>query len=324
MTRIIDGHVHLSSVENITKLNAIREFVGASRMAIACLHYDPGSNPAAFSAKSAYPDRFYVFAALKHSAGSNSNAEERVPPLDEQLARLIDQGADGVKILETKPDSRKALGIAIDSDYFEPFFTVAEKLGFPILWHAADPPEFWDPTLTPKWAADEGWGYDTTFPSYDQILGEVENVLARHPNLVVIFAHFLFLSHDLSRAASLFDRYQNVSFDLAPGVELLYNLSKNSSRSRDFFITYASRIVFGTDIYDELTPQQAAHRAGIVRRFLETADEFRVPEGADKLLGPPEDGLIRGLNLPSEVLEMIYWSNFERIVGPKPIIAQAR
>lgn len=43
-----------------------------------------------------------------------------------------------------------------------------------------------------------------------------------------------------------------------------------------------------------------------------------MPEGADFLLGPPEDGIMRGLELPANVLEKIYHLNFERLTGPKP------
>ena len=39
-------------------------------------------------------------------------------------------------------------------------------------------------------------------------------------------------------------------------------------------------------------------RAGIVFRWLETEDTFRVPEAADFLLGQPEDGIIHGLQSP--------------------------
>ncbi|MDH7602279.1 MAG: amidohydrolase family protein [Armatimonadota bacterium] len=319
MAELIDSHVHLRSAEGATQLDSICRRIGAKRMGIVCLHYDPQSNSAAFQAKKALPDRFYVFAALDHSSRTSSMGSDLgALPLDEQVRVLIEKGADGIKLLETKPDSRKALGIPIDSDYFEPFFAYAEREGIPIVWHAADPPEFWVPRLTPKWAVEKGWGYDETFPSYEQILAEVENVLERHPGLVVTFAHFLFLSNDLPRAANLLDTYDNVHFDLAPGIELLYNLSRNPTESREFFVTYARRIIFGTDIEDSLSLEQAAHRAGIVKRFLETDDEFRVPEGADELLGPPEDGVIRGLRLPAEVLEMIYHRNFERIVGEHP------
>ncbi|MDH7570947.1 MAG: hypothetical protein QHJ73_15330, partial [Armatimonadota bacterium] len=56
----------------------------------------------------------------------------------------------------------------------------------------------------------------------------------------------------------------------------------------------------------------------IVRRWLETDEEYRMPPGADFLLGPPEDGIVRGMSLPEEVLGRIYRGNFQRLVGTQP------
>ena len=64
------------------------------------------------------------------------------------------------------------------------------------------------------------------------------------------------------------------------------------------YVDYAHRLVFGTDICSDLSPQEARIRAGIAFRWLETDDTFRVPPEADFLLGPPEDGIIRGMALP--------------------------
>ena len=70
---------------------------------------------------------------------------------------------------------------------------------------------------------------------------------------------------------------------------------------------------------------EAIARAGITFRWLESAEEFRVPECADFLLGPPEDGIIRGMSLPDEVLKRIYGGNLMRLAGatPKPLDAAA-
>jgi hypothetical protein len=43
-----------------------------------------------------------------------------------------------------------------------------------------------------------------------------------------------------------------------------------------------------------------------------------VPDDADFLLGPPDDGIIKGLSLPDDVMERIYHANFEMLTGPKP------
>lgn len=317
--RILDCHVHLRRLGEVESLEAIRKYIGADRMNLVCIfaRENVNDNHAAFVAKHERPDRYYVFGSLDHASqfmpGSIST-----PPLAEQLERLISIGCDGVKMLENKPTHRKLVDIPIDGPYFEEYFRYVESLGFPILWHVCDPEEFWDPETTPHWAKARGWGYDDTFMPKEALYAEVENVLTRHPRLKIIFAHFYFMSADLPRAADLFDRFPNVHFDLAPGIEFLYNMSKYPDSAREFFIKYSDRILFGTDISSTHTPEEARLRTGIVTRWLETDDEYRLPEGADFVLGPPEDGIMRGLNLPDEALRKIYRGNFERLVGSKP------
>jgi len=317
--RIVDAHVHLWGVTDIENMNAVREHVGAQRMGLACTYHptNVNSNPAAFAAKAAYPESFYVFAGLDHSTHFSAGSIS-APSLPDQVEQLMRIGADGIKLLETKPDRRKALGIAIDDGYFEGLFSHVEEARVPLLWHVADPPEFWDPSLTPGWAAKQGWGYDDSFTPYERLKAEVSNVLRQRPRLRVIFPHFFFVSQDLPQAADLLDRYQGVHLDLAPGIEMYYNLSRDVDASHEFLEHYSDRIIFGTDIFRRMGPEQAALRAGIVRRFLETADEFRVPEGSDYLLGPPEDGVIRGMQLSAAALKRIYHENVERLLGPVP------
>lgn len=316
---VIDCHVHLRDFDSVPNLNIVRGYLGIERMNIVCT-INPQSvnaNPPALVAKAHFPEQFYLFAGLDHAAHF-SGGRLQTPSLAEQAERLVAMGADGIKMLENKPTSRKFLDVPVDSDYFEEYFARVEALGVPLLWHVADPEEFWDPEWTPAWAKERGWGYDASFPAKEQLYAEVENVLRRHPKLRVIFAHFFFLSADLPRAARLLDQYPHVHLDLAPGIELLYNLSRDVPATRDFFTRYADRILFGTDISSNQQPEEAAIRAGIVTRWVQTADEYRVPDGADFLLGPPEDGLMRGLALPEEVLAKVCHANFERLVGARP------
>lgn len=317
--RRIDCHQHAWGLDSLDNIRAIADHIGFEAVNIVCCIDDqqPNANPPALVAKALFPDRVYVFAGLDHSAYL-SGGKVSTPPLAEQIDRLRALGADGIKMLENKPTARKMLDIPVDGPYFADYFAHAEETGIPILWHVADPEEFWDPDKTPGWAKERGWGYDESFVAKEQLYAEVERVLQRHPRLQIIFAHFFFLSADLDRAASLLDRFPGVHFDLAPGIELLYNISRDPDRGRRFFERYRDRILFGTDISSNQSPAEAALRSGIVTRWLETDEEYRVPEGADFLLGPPEDGVMRGLALSPETLAQIYGGNFTRLAGPRP------
>jgi hypothetical protein len=221
-------------------------------------------------------------------------------------------------MIEGKPTSRQRMDIPVTDPYFVGYWARVEELGIPIVWHVNDPEEFWDPARTPGWAKERNWGYGPDDVQKEQLYAEVDEVLARHPELKIILAHFYFLSADIKRASRFLDEHPTVHFDLAPGIEMLYNLSQDPDASQGFFVEYAERIVFGTDLSSSHTLDEGRFRAGIVYRWLESDDTFRVPEGADFLLGPPEDGCIRGMSLPEDALTRIYRGNFERLAGPKP------
>ena len=316
---IVDGHVHMGSVADEKSMLAIREAAGIEKMNLVSIQEPEAATglPQSLYMKARYPQLFYVFAGLNH-AEKLSAGRVRTPRLAEQVESFVEMGCDGVKMIEGKPTSRQHMDIPVTDAYFADYWARVEELGLPIVWHVNDPEEFWDPARIPGWAKEQNWGYGPGDIQKEQLYAEVDEVLARYPNLRIIFAHFYFLSADPDRARRFLDRHLSVHFDLAPGVEMLYNLSRDPEASREFFIEYADRIVFGTDLFSGLSVEQGRIRAGLVFRWLESGDTFRVPEEADFLLGPPEDGLIRGMSLPGDVLAKIYHDNFVRLAGPEP------
>ncbi len=315
---LIDGHVHVKRVCEAESLVRKMEAAGIVRAGIACQDEDPRTtaNPAGFILKARHPERFFLLAGLEHARHLHGLDESL--SLARQPSLLRSLGADGLKLLASKPTLRRVLGAPLDGPYFSEFFAECARWDIPLLWHVADPEEFWRPDELPAWAKLQGWGYDSRFPEKEDLYREAENVLQQNPSLRVVFPHFYFLSADLSRAEALLMRYPNIHLDLAPGIELYYNLSRDSPRAREFFIRFSDRILFGTDILSTHSPQEVRHRAGIVFRFLTGGKSYRVPEGADVLLGPPSGGEIRGLGLPQEALDMILAGNFERLFGASP------
>jgi predicted TIM-barrel fold metal-dependent hydrolase len=316
---IVDGHVHMGRLDDESSMLQICKAAGIDKMNLVAIQ-DPQSwaeIPQSLYMKAQYPRRFYVFAGLNH-AEKLSGGRVRTPSLAEQVDISVQMGCDGLKMIEGKPTARQRMDIPVTDPYFADYWAHVEELDIPIVWHVNDPEEFWDPERIPGWAKAQNWGYGPNDVKKEALYAEVDEVLARHPKLRIVFAHFYFLSADLARTRRLLDEHPTVHFDLAPGIELLYNLSRNPDASRGFLIEYADRIVFGTDISSSLTVEEGRYRAGIVFRWLETADTFRVPKGADFLLGPSEEGIIRGVSLPADVLAKIYHGNFYRLSGAEP------
>jgi hypothetical protein len=316
---IIDSHVHMGGMDQEASMLAIRQETGIEKMALVSIQNpEAGSGlPGSLYMKAHYPRWFYVFAGLNH-AEVQSGGRVQTPGLAEQVDDFLAMGCDGIKMIEGKPTSRQRLDIPVTDPYYADYWARVEELGVPIVWHVNDPEEFWDPDRLPRWAREQGWGYGPEDAGKEQLYAEVDEVLSRHPGLNVTFAHFYFLSADLERAGRFFDAHPTVRFDLAPGIEMLYNLSRDVDASRAFFTRYADRIVFGTDLFSRLTVEEGRARAGIVYRWLESDEFYRVPEEADFLLGPPEDGLIHGMALPDDVLKRIYHDNFVRAVSAEP------
>jgi len=316
---IVDGHVHLASMADEASMLMIREATGIEKMALVSIQNPEAGTGLAQSlyVKARYPKQFFVFAGLNHAA-KLSGGRVKTPRLVEQVEGFVNMGCDGIKMIEGKPTSRQRMDIPVTAPYFADYWACVEELGIPIVWHVNDPEEFWDPAKIPGWAKERDWGYGPGDVQKEQLYAEVDEVLARHPSLKIILAHFYFLSADLARAGRFFDEHPTIYFDLAPGIEMLYNLSRDPGSSREFFIKYARRILFGTDLSSGHTVEQGRIRAGLLFRWLESEDTFRVPETADFLLGPPEDGLIRGMSLPNDVLTRIYTDNFVRLVGSEP------
>ncbi|UCC68805.1 MAG: amidohydrolase family protein [Armatimonadota bacterium] len=314
---IIDCHTHFGG-EDLDAIDAMLEQEAASgieQMTVLISSF-PGrvnANPEGLYAKARHPERIYLFAGLDYSAIAKDVDHRWTYSLAQQIDRLAAMGCDGIKMLNGKPNYRQSSGLALDCVIYDDYFARLEERGFPVLWHVNDPEEFWNPEEAPEWAKGPGWLYDETSPSKESIYQECERVLAKHPKLKIIFAHFYFLSDDLPRAAALLDRYSNVSFDLAPGIEMLHNFAKRVEEARDFFVKYQDRIAFGTDF----GPGGLDSRLWVVRNFLETDEEFHVPTD-ERLFWPDHRAMIRGIALPEEVLRKIYAENFRRQVSPAP------
>jgi hypothetical protein len=283
--------------------------------------------PDALFVKAHHPQRTYVFGGMDVSPlfmMPDKCGEMFAAYVDQ----LLDMGCDGIKMIEGKPDMRKRLPIPpFDSPTYEPYWTMVEERGVPIVFHVNDPEEFWDAEKIPDWATEQGWFYgDGSFINNEDQYTEVINVLERHPNLKVIFAHFFFLSAQLPRLSELLERFPHMSVDLTPGIEMYHNFGRDTQAARDFFLKYQERILFGTDVGAKAllsTPEmgieadESAVRVQVVRRFLEEEGPFELDVEAGFLFGK-FGGPFQGIGLPEDVLKKIYFGNFERLAGSQP------
>lgn len=311
---IIDAHAHLySSISEIAGLVEIMDSAGLSAMNVACLPTglwpcsDIHVNFASLLFKAWRPTQVYVFGGLDYTG---KWASENGINFCGQARKLIEMGADGIKMIEGKPNVRQKLGIPLSSSTYEEFYALLEAESFPILFHIADPDEFWDSRRVPESARKCGCFYgERGYPSKQHIYREVEEILEKFSGLRIIFAHFCFLSLNMDGASRFLDRWPHIYFDITPGYEMYENFSKEPEKWREFFCKYQDRIIFGTDNsggngrVSQQSILEAMEKVRRIRSFLETDH-------------PMYAG--RGLNLPTDILEKIYAKNFQRIVGSRP------
>ncbi len=235
---------------------------------------------------------------------SDYGAHKGLTHKPEDMAASLERGYAGYKIWHG-PYSRVLKegekGIKyFDDPAHEPVLSAMEKEGMPgASVHIADPNgPFGD---RGKWAADpvEFWR---------QIIG-LERVLQRHPDLVMVAAHCAWLvcqDAQIDFLRYLLATYPNFYVDLAATFQYFYLVDHENLR--DFMIEYSDRILYGTDIgkiQNEVDIPEYIEKYNRTFRILETGE---MVEGG--FFGM---NAVKGLHLPREVLEKIYYKNALRI-----------
>ena len=335
--RLIDAHVHYTDALGRKRFLEVLDENGIYRCAVACIHEQKrwSAVPAALRLKFDCPvGRVYVHGSLERTAYLRFKDDPAA--LGAELVRqgnaLLEAGCDGVKLLEGKPDYRREFPVPdFDTPAWEPFWSWAEENETRIVWHVNDPPDFWDESKINPYARSRGWFYggDGFVDNEDQ-LRQIETLLERHPRLYIQFAHLLFLSADLDRLARLLRRFPNLRVDLAPGIELFEDMSKNIEAARAFFDEFGARILYGSDIGSRpnitdppglIDPAESAARREMLFAFLTTplgAPYRQLPDG--KYLFNIDPIPMRGLGLEGKALDRVLFANAQNFLGdPRPV-----
>lgn len=301
---IIDGHMHTKYFpENwFTDCARARGYSAYAILSLSCMSSFGGAanNEQCLAVKRADPTRAYFFAGLTHPCGDYAA----------HVRYWLDRGADGIKLIETKPTVWRETGVDLSDARFDPMFDYLERTGTPVLWHVGDPAAFWHRDQAPEFAFRCGWFYgDGGYPALEELYAVTERVLQRHPRLHACLAHLYFCGDDRAHAERILDTYENVRLDITPGVEMYEHFERDLSGWRDFFLKYQDRIQLGTDT--------------------DMGDAFDGPNALTLALsmlgsGPVQNfGSIwsRGLDLPEPVIRKIAADNFRAFAGqaPKPL-----
>jgi predicted TIM-barrel fold metal-dependent hydrolase len=252
-----------------------------------------------------YPGRFIVFTQIDWSKIDDPNfSSEMVKQLDDAVSR----GARGLKVLKdlglgVRDKSGKL--IAIDDPRIDPVWEEAGRLGIPVSIHSGDPEAFFHPIDATNERYEElhehpDWSfYGKDYPSLESLLEARNRVFAKHPHTTFVSLHMGW-PENLDWVSTMLDQHPNVMVEFGAREA---ELGRQPRRTRELFLRYQDRVMFGTD--NEVS--EGTYRNNF--RWLETADEYFDYWGA------PGQGRfeIYGLALPDPVLKKIYHENAERL-----------
>ncbi|HWQ53852.1 MAG TPA: amidohydrolase family protein [Bryobacteraceae bacterium] len=220
----------------------------------------------------------------------------------QELVEWQERGAVGLKFY---PGWQR--GVQVDHPANDPTFHKMAQIGMiGASVHVADPSGTWGrrtewfPEPVEFWRQQHAW----------------ENVLRRHPKVVFVNAHMLWLCHSdeqLDYLRYMLTTYPNLHVDLATAPEFMHPVGRENLRA--FMIEYADRILFGTDMGTKwFAPDLGGAAENFKSRVPNYQRYFDLLE-TDRVLpsGLKGEFKIKGLALPLDVLEKLYYKNAMRI-----------
>ncbi len=243
----------------------------------------------------------------------------------EYLKQSFKKGAIGIKVWKNigmVEKDKNGNFIMIDDPKFDPVFDYLEENGIPVCGHLGEPRNCWLPL--DKMTVNNDRKYFEEFPeyhmylhpeypSYEEQIAARDRMLEKHPDLKFMGAHLGSMEWSVDLMAEHFDRFPNMTVDLAERIcHIEVQAQKDPKKVRDFFIKYQDRIIYGTDRGDyagaEDDPEKLKdHVHG------EWKNDWEFLTTDKTITSWKVDGEFKGLKLPREVVEKIYYKNAEKL-----------
>jgi predicted TIM-barrel fold metal-dependent hydrolase len=239
---------------------------------------------------------------------------------DEEAYRLLDQFLElGVEIIKfwSAPRGRER-GLFVDAPWRVESVKRARSAGVRIFMvHVADP-DIWFQTV---YADVAKFG---TKPEH--YIG-LERMLDMFPDLTWIGAHMGGDSEHPDHLQALLEKYPNLLLDTSATKWQVREVSARRDAIRALICRYPERFLFGTDLVTRhhLPAEHYTSRYWCQRTLWESGWEGPSPiadPDSKNAAGEQIQPLLRGLNLPMDVLEKVYFQNSARLFSEPA--AQAR
>ena len=217
--------------------------------------------------------------------------------------RLLATGIRYFKFKLVPPDGT-AGRLWLDDERIAPLLDRCAAGGILVQVHAAQPDCWWPSRYDPAVCGPK-----------QAYLDQLERVLVNHPSLKVLSVHMGSNPEHLDYLARLMDTYPGYHVDTSATKWVVRELSAKPDEARAFFLRYADRICFGSDLVvrEGLDFTYYTSRFHVQRMMWETGARTRsMIRDPDAASGGPH---LRGLALPDDVLVKLYRTNAERLLG---------
>jgi predicted TIM-barrel fold metal-dependent hydrolase len=269
----------------------------------------------AFLHLKSFPSRMAVATTFSVSDWDNKDWAEKAIA---NIKQSISQGAKAVKIWKNiGMDLRDKNGkfVMVNDPRLDPVLNYLAKNNIPLIGHNGEPRDCWLPldkmTFSKSYYGSHPEYHmflHPEYPSYNDQINARDNMLKKHPDLKFVGAHLGSLEWSLDELAKRLDRFSNMSVDLSRMSNLQLHALTDWQKTRDFFIKYQDRLVYGSDKTIASATEQVQFQKSIHDAWLRDW-KFFVTDDKINLSG---FGELRGLHLPREVVDKIYLKNAEK------------
>jgi predicted TIM-barrel fold metal-dependent hydrolase len=320
--RKFDAHVHANTADSALIDQAI-----ADNFQVLSINVDypafppvPQQHADALALAKAQPGHFH-WAATFTMQGYGT--EGWLPRVDGELTAAVAEGAKAVKVwknigmVERDADGKL---LSIDDPGLAPVATRIGQLGVPLIAHQGEPHNCWLPLE--EMTTDNDREYFSNhpeyhmhkqpqMPGYEDLMAARDRFFSAHPEVTMVGAHLASLEYDVERLGRFLDQYPEATVDMAARMaQVQYQSARDHEKVRQFFIRYADRLLYGTDLTqapdsDPAQFRQVAHETWLSDwKYLATDQSQHVATlRAD----------IKGLALPRDVIDRIYFVNAARV-----------
>lgn len=238
------------------------------------------------------------------------------------LNNSFSQGAVAVKIYKvigmTLKD-RNDKQVMIDDPAFDRVIDFIVKNNIPVVGHLGEPKNCWLPVEKMTINGDKNYFSENPkyhmylhpeLPSYEAQVEARDHMLERHPDLKFIGVHLGSLEWSVDELAKRLDKFPNMAVDMAARISHLQYQSKTDwQKVHAFCMKYQDRLLYATDLQSNDTENPSSNRKHAHDVWLQDWKFFTTN---DAMLSTEFDGEFKGLKLPREVIDKIYYQNAEK------------